>query len=243
MRDDDGRVTHYVGVAEDITERQRIEAEVRRLAEELGDLYNNSPCGYHSLDATGVYVRVNNTELSWLGFTRDELVGKKNFVELLAPASHETFREKFAVFLERGWVSDLEFDMVRKDGTTMPVLLNASAIKDANGNFLMSRATLYDITDRRRAALALEIQHRRQAALASLELAVNQQSELRGVLNRIVQVATEELPASGGASIILWDASRETFTVSATTVPGQEAGRAARRVRNQGGPMRNFRIA
>jgi PAS domain S-box-containing protein len=238
VRDEAGQVTHFVGVAEDITERQHIEAEVRRLAAELGDLYNNSPCGYHSLDPNGVYLRVNDTELSWLGYQREELVGKKTFLELLLPASQELYREKYPVFLEHGSISDLEFEVARKDGSILPVLLNATNVKDANGNLVMCRAALYDITERRRTAQVLEIQHRRQSALASIELAINQQSELRVVLDRIVQVVTEVLPASGGASITLWDPARETFTISSSTVPRQETDMTARRVRAEGGASR-----
>jgi two-component system sensor histidine kinase/response regulator len=238
VRDDAGQITHFVGVAEDITERERIEAEVRRLADELGDLYNHSPCGYHSLDKNGVFVRVNDTELAWLGCSREELVGKKKFVELLTANSRDVFHQNFPIFLERGWVSDLEFDMVRKDGSTFPVLLNATSVKDAAGNFLMSRSTLYDITDRRRAAEALQKQHHRQAALASLELAVNQQHELQAVLDRAVQIVKDLLPASGGASVILWEPAGESFTISASTVPGQHTNLGAERVRVRGGASR-----
>ena len=39
--------------------------------------------------------------------------------------------------------------MVRKDGTILPVLLNSTAVKDSSGNFVMSRTTIFDITDRK----------------------------------------------------------------------------------------------
>jgi PAS domain S-box-containing protein len=238
VRDDSGQITHFVGVAEDITQRQRIEAEVRRLADELGDLYNHSPCGYHSLDQDGVFVRVNDTELAWLGYTREELIGKRRFVDLLTPAGRELYNVKRARLLAAGSINNLEFDMVRKDGSILPVLVNATALQDAAGNFLMSRSTLYDITDRRRASEILQQQHHRLAALAGLELAVNEQRELQAVLDRAVRIVTDLLPASGGASVILWDATKESFTVSSSTVPGQEANLGAKRVRVQGGASR-----
>ena len=43
---------------------------------ELEDLYNNAPCGYHSVDAEGLIVRMNDTWLAWLGYSREELLGK-----------------------------------------------------------------------------------------------------------------------------------------------------------------------
>ena len=45
---------------------------------------------------------------------------------------------------------DLQFDMVRKDGTILPVLLSASAVKDSDGNYMMSRSTVYDVTERKK---------------------------------------------------------------------------------------------
>ncbi|MEW6159555.1 MAG: response regulator [Verrucomicrobiota bacterium] len=146
-------------VHREILERRTQAAELRRLADELSDLYNHSPCGYHSLDEQGVFVRVNDTELKWLGYSRDELVGHKRFLELLTPASVALFRANFPEFKARGWVRDLEFELMRKDGSILPVLLNASAVYDSQGRFVMSRSTLYDITDRKRIEQRQQLQY------------------------------------------------------------------------------------
>lgn len=46
---------------------------------ELEELYHQAPCGYHSLDSEGVFIRINDTELKLLGYAREEIVGKKSF--------------------------------------------------------------------------------------------------------------------------------------------------------------------
>ena len=51
--------------------------ELQTSMDETRDLYENAPCGYHSLDADGKFIRINNTELKWLGYTRDEVIGRK----------------------------------------------------------------------------------------------------------------------------------------------------------------------
>jgi PAS domain S-box-containing protein len=117
--------------------------------EETEDLYNNAPCGFHSLDKDGVFVRVNETELHWLGYTRDELIGKKKITDLIAPESVKTVEEHFARFQLQGSVRDIELHMVRKDGSILPVLVSATAVKDLQGNYVMSRSILYDITERK----------------------------------------------------------------------------------------------
>lgn len=114
------------------------------------DYYENAPCGYHSLDKDGIFVRMNNTELSWLGYSRKEIVGKKKLSDIITIDSLEVYERSFPAFKERGWVHGLELEMLRKDGTVLPALLNATAMKDSAGNYLMSRSTVFDITERKR---------------------------------------------------------------------------------------------
>ncbi|MBI5565653.1 MAG: PAS domain S-box protein [Chloroflexi bacterium] len=169
-----------ISMAMDVTERKRAEAEIQKLnaeleqrvierTAELSDLYNNAPCGYHSLDSHGVFVLINDTELRWLGYTREEVIGKMRATDLFTPASVETFNQNFPVFKARGWLQDLELEMVRKDGSLLPILLNATVIADKDGQYLMSRSTMTDHTDRKRAesqrAAALEAMQEAQAQL------------------------------------------------------------------------------
>ena len=48
----------------------------------LADFYHNTPCGYHSLNADGVFVQINDTALKWLGRAREEVVGKDELYRL-----------------------------------------------------------------------------------------------------------------------------------------------------------------
>jgi len=102
-----------------------------------------------------VFIQINDTGLNWLGRTREEVVGKMRFTDLLAPASRKTFLESYQHFKECGWIRDLELEIAREDGTSLFVLLNATAIKDAASRFVMSRSMMFDITGRKRAEQAL----------------------------------------------------------------------------------------
>ena len=138
----------YYFLNRQITKRQQLEANFQ-------ELYNNAPCGYHSLDRNATFIAINDTELSWLGYSRDEVIGKLKFTDLLTPETLVTFQENFPRFLEQGWVKDLEFQLIRKDGTILPVLLNATTIKDEAGNFVVTRSTIFDINERKQAEEAL----------------------------------------------------------------------------------------
>jgi hypothetical protein len=52
------------------------EEKLKKYAEEVTDLYENAPCGYHSLAKDGTIIRINNTELTWLSYSREEVVGR-----------------------------------------------------------------------------------------------------------------------------------------------------------------------
>ena len=151
IKNDQGVVYRVAGIAEDITDRKAAEEALRKSAREIRDLYNTAPCGYHSLDENGTYVQINDTELGWLGREREEVIGKVKFPDMLTPDSALFFREKFALFLDEGSAHDLEYQLVCKDGSIKYILLSATSVRDEQGNFLMSRSTLYDITERKRA--------------------------------------------------------------------------------------------
>ncbi|BAZ10025.1 two-component hybrid sensor and regulator [Calothrix sp. NIES-4071] len=123
--------------------------EQQQAKQEIEDIYNNSPCGYHSLDADGKFVRINNTELQWLGYTRAEILHQK-FADFLTPESKQVFYENFPNFKQQGCINNLEFQMVAKDGSTRWFNLNATAIQDDKGNFIMSHSNLFDIDERKR---------------------------------------------------------------------------------------------
>lgn len=155
LRDEEGKPLYLVTHLVDVTARRQAEEERRLAAAEILDLYDHAPCGYHSLGPDGTILRMNATELSWLGYSREELVGR-SFAGLFTPESLERFHSKFPEFKERGWISDVLFDLVRKDGSLLPVIVSATAVCDAAGNFLMSRSTVSIDTLRKQAVRELE---------------------------------------------------------------------------------------
>jgi len=126
---------------------ERAEAASGAMAEsarEYADLYNQAPCGYHSLDAEGVVRRINDTELSWLGYTREEVVDKMHITELLPPDSGVVFSAGFARFMRDGYINDMEASLLCKDGSEFPVLINATALRDEHGELVLSRSVLLE---------------------------------------------------------------------------------------------------
>jgi PAS domain S-box-containing protein len=176
----------------DVTRHIELERTLRRSADESAALFENAPCGYHSVDASGVYARVNTTELRWLQRTREELVGKLRFADLLAPPSRTTYWEAFADLKKQQAAGNVELDVVRKDGTTFSALLQSIAVLDSQDRFVEARTTLYDITERKRAEHALVKVNRalRVLSLASREIILAETES--GLLNAVCRVLVEQ---------------------------------------------------
>ncbi|MBW4466185.1 MAG: PAS domain S-box protein [Pegethrix bostrychoides GSE-TBD4-15B] len=140
----------------EIRQRRAAEQTSRQSVTETADLYNNAPCGYHSLDRQGRFVQINDTELNWLGYERSELLGQP-VVKLLSASSQGVFQALFPKFVQQGQLKNLELELRRKDGSMLPVSLSSTAIRDAAGRFIMSRSSLFDISELKQTEAALRM--------------------------------------------------------------------------------------
>jgi len=124
------------------------------------DLYENAPCGYHSVAPDGTILRMNRTELRWLGFSRRELVGARPFVSTLSRRCSRRYLRAFEALRDGAARAGLQAEFVRKDGTLFPASLDIAALRDRDGGFVATQATVIDLSARRRA----EDEARRYAA-------------------------------------------------------------------------------
>lgn len=115
------------------------------------DLYENAPCGYHSVGPDGTILRMNRTELRWLGFTRRELVGVRPFVTTLHRRCARGYLRAFGALRDGAPRAELQAEFVRKDGSVFPASLCIAAVRDRAGGFVATQATVLDLSARRRA--------------------------------------------------------------------------------------------
>ncbi|MGH9416666.1 MAG: PAS domain S-box protein [Terriglobales bacterium] len=136
-------------------------------AREINDLYNQAPCGYHSLDAAGLIIQINDTELRWLGYRRQELLHHRRFADLVAPESRDTFERHFAAVIASDSLAEVELDLRQKDGTLLPAAISATAVRHPDGRFICTRTTIFDVTQRRQAEAALRRSEARNRAIVN----------------------------------------------------------------------------
>lgn len=136
----DGEVRGYFSFFTNITELKNTQRLLQQQADELDDLYNHAPSGYHSLALDGTFLRINTTELAWLGYERAELVGQKKIDDVLTPASLETYRASLALLSAEGNLSELQLDFRTRSGATYSALVSMVVVRDATGQPYKTRS-------------------------------------------------------------------------------------------------------
>ena len=114
------------------------------------ELYDRAPCGYLSTTAEGTIVKANATFLDMTGYRREELVGARTFAGLLTPGGRIYHETHYAPMLSmQGRVREVALDLVRADGSRLPVLVNAALETTADGTPRVVRVAVFDATHRR----------------------------------------------------------------------------------------------
>ncbi|GIG39688.1 PP2C family protein-serine/threonine phosphatase [Cellulomonas phragmiteti] len=109
------------------------------------------PCGYLSTTPDGVLVRVNATFLAWTGHRREDLVGRRRFVDLLPVGGRIYHETHYAPALRlQGTAREIALEVVCADGRRLPVLVNSVLERDADGTPRLIRTAVFDATERRR---------------------------------------------------------------------------------------------
>ncbi len=143
-------ITLFYAINANLKARIETENDLKRVSSDIQDLYENAPCGYHSIDANKNFVDINSTLLRWLGYQqKEEVLGRLKFSDIVSEDSLENFNTIFSNYLKQGYAHDVEFNLKRRDGSVFPVVLSSLAIFDDKGNFVKSRTSTFDNTARK----------------------------------------------------------------------------------------------
>lgn len=135
-------------------ECKRVKAALQASEKKFQQFYDECPVGYHELDTKGRITRVNRKELEMLGYTPGEMLGNPvwNFFLEEDTTRHVTLAKLGG---DVSFHDTFERSYRRKDGTTLPVLIEERLLRDERGQILGIRSAVEDITERRQTQEAL----------------------------------------------------------------------------------------
>jgi sigma-B regulation protein RsbU (phosphoserine phosphatase) len=154
--------------------------------ESAGELYDAAPCGYLSTTPSGTIVKVNRTFLQMTGYTRQDVVGRRTFAQLLTVGSRMYHETHYAPMLQmQGRAREIALEVTCADGRRLPVLVSAELVRDEDGAPQVIRAAVFDATERRSYERELVLARRR---------AEESESRARDLVRTLQQVLVPPTP-------------------------------------------------
>ena len=168
--DAQGNPKTIIGSMRNIAARKRAEEALSSSERRFRELFDGAPVGYHELDIKGRIVEVNNTELEMMGYKAEEMLnhGAWEFI-----VETDTSRKAIAAKIAGSIPTDSTYERtyLRRDGTTLQVLLTDRPLRNEAGNVVGIRSTVQDITKRKRMEEDLrELERRFREMLENINL-------------------------------------------------------------------------
>lgn len=142
LKDRSGNVVGAINCFLDITERKRIEGELRDSRDDFEDAFENAAVAMHWVRQDGIILRANQAELDLLGYEREEYVGRH-----IAEFHAERARiEDILARLSAGESVDRNPAKLRaKDGGIKHVRISSS-VRFCDGEFAHTRCVTVEVT-------------------------------------------------------------------------------------------------
>jgi PAS domain S-box-containing protein len=157
-----GKPLRFLGAITDITERKKIEDDLRKSEARFAALFRSSPTPIGILDlSTNRLIDVNDAWVSGTGYLRDEAIGHSTAD--LGIVSDENLQRAVSRLEGQGLLRNYELEFRRRDGSVRAGLLS-SELLHLDGKPCAITTTL-DITDRKRVEQALGERERQFRAL------------------------------------------------------------------------------
>lgn len=151
------------------------QAKVETALQERESLYRSlieaSSNGIAFADLQGKMSFCNRQKALMLGYpSPEELTGIDEFM-LIAPEDRARARSEFVKFQNHeGAVRNMEFKVVRRDGSVFPAEFNGELIKDRRGHPTGMMTIMHDITERKCAAAAFQEAEKKYRELVDVSL-------------------------------------------------------------------------
>ncbi|WP_170319527.1 PAS domain S-box protein [Polyangium spumosum] len=131
-------------------------------------LYQRTPALMHSIDTEGRISAVSDRWLDVLGYTRDEVLGRRSSEFLTEESRKRALEVNIPRLRAEGHIDDVHYQFVRKDGELFDIRLSSVAVRDESGEIQQFLAVAQDVRAEMNATRALRESEERWRGLAEL---------------------------------------------------------------------------
>ncbi len=136
-------------IVHDISMRKQAEQALEKREELYSSLLTASPDAITVADKNGIITYLSPKAIKVYGETSSEDVVGRNIIEWVVPEEHNRVYETVQKIIEQGQITEREFKLLRKDGSTFYGELSVAAIQSNDGNFDGMMIITRDITARK----------------------------------------------------------------------------------------------
>jgi PAS domain S-box-containing protein len=151
----DGEVVQMIEYSIDVTERKKMEEDLRESEKRFRELAELLPETVFETDPKGTLTFANRKAFDHFGYAPEELAKGLNVLDLVAPEDRKRAFENMQNVMNGETLGLNEFTMVRKSGSRFPSTIHSTAILKG-GNPSGLRGFVMDITSRKTMEAALK---------------------------------------------------------------------------------------
>jgi PAS domain S-box-containing protein len=220
IRDAQGKPAGFRGILRDITERKRIERELRESEERYRSILDATDEGFCEFDLEGNITLINHAGAKIIGYTPQEIIGK-NFRLFIDPADEANLLNVFKnIYKTRRTMKRVESPIIDKDGQIRFLEISGAVLCDAAGNPAGFRSMYYDITERKWARDALQQSETKYSSVIESIGVAYFETDLRGVMTFVndqtcleLGYSREELMRMSAKNFQTAENAKKTFNV------------------------------
>jgi diguanylate cyclase (GGDEF)-like protein/PAS domain S-box-containing protein len=156
IRNDQGAITHYVAICQDVTAHVKNQDLVLTAKREHSTILNASPAAIYAHDRNGIVTIWNPAAERIFGFSAQDVIG--NVLPIVRPETKEQFDSIRRRVFAGETIEMVDLTQHHKDGKELHIQLSTAPVRDVNGAVIGQISILNDVTHDRNATAALRQQ-------------------------------------------------------------------------------------
>lgn len=231
VKDDQGKIVYVLEAATDITEKKRLQQELKKVKgnlekiidarlnhlqkseEKYRTIFERSRDALILTDSNGKIMEINRAGVEILGYrNKEDLLGLTSVKELFKDPE-EFYQFQKQAFGE-GIVTEFEVRLVGGESRSFDALITSNVILDLIGRITGYVIIIRDITKRKKAQQQVEMRNTRLAILNAISMTISNSLDLNEVLNSTID-KIRELLESDSVRIYLLDGKRNVLNLAA----------------------------